>query len=686
MNDAIKIALAGNPNCGKSTIFNKLTGAKQTVGNFPGVTVERYEGRTRFEGRDILVVDLPGVYSLAAYTDEERVAAEFLKNETPDVVVDVVDASNLERNLYLTLALKEQGRPLVVVLNMIDVARRRGIDVDAAALGKELGVPVLPTVGNRGFGVDEILAEVVRVADSPSSAAETPVGSACPSDAAKNCERCGGECELAQTAADVARYKEIGRVCARCVKTDADAPESGSDRIDAILTHRFLGIPIFLAAMYLVFQLTFTIGAYPMAWLETGFGALSAWLDGAMRDGFAKSLIVDAIIGGVGGVLVFLPNILILFLAISVLEDSGYMARAALLCDRWMRRVGLHGRSVVPALVGFGCTVPGIMAAKMLGDRKERLATMFVLPLFSCGARFPIYALLIPAFFPLEWRGAILWGIYLIGILLAGVVAKILDVVFKNDEPAPFVIELPSYRRPTLGVVGLRTLERGWGYVKKAGTIIFAISVLLWALTTFPTLDAATVAKFDAERARIEENAAQLRAEAAAQAVAVETQESVESAETKTVVEGETDPVAEALAAVDAAESQAKLERSFAGRIGRGIEPALRPMGFDWKIGTALIGAIAAKEIFVAQLGVVYSVGEADETSAPLAETLRAHYTPLVGFCIMLFCLIATPCMATFAAMAQESGSWKWAVAQWCSLTALAWVLTTLVYQIGRLF
>ncbi len=690
MNDAIKIALAGNPNSGKSTIFNKLTGAKQTVGNFPGVTVERYEGRTRFEGRDASVVDLPGVYSLASYSDEERVAAEFLKNETPDVVVNVVDASNLERNLYLTLVLKEQNRPLVVVLNMIDVARRHGIDVDAAALSKELGVPVLQTIGNRGVGVQEILAEAVRVADAASSVEKTPDASACPSGSSKSCGHCGGECELAQTAADVARYKEIGRICARCVKTDADAATSGSDKIDAILTHRFLGIPLFLAAMYLVFQLTFTLGSYPMDLIDAGFGALSDWVDGAMSDGFAKSLIIDGIIGGVGGVLVFLPNILILFLAISILEDSGYMARAALLCDRWMRRVGLHGRSVVPALVGFGCTVPGIMAAKMLSDRKERLATMFVLPLFSCGARFPIYALLIPAFFPLEWQGAVLWGIYLIGILLAGVVAKVMDVVFKNDEPAPFVIELPSYHCPTLGVVGLRTLERGWQYVKKAGTIIFAISVLLWALTTFPGLDAATVAKFDAERAQIEENADQIRAEAVAQIAETEETaqdaQTAENAETEEAAEEEADPVAEALAAVDAAESQAALERSYAGRVGRTLEPLLRPMGFDWKIGTALIGAIAAKEVFVAQMGVAYSVGEADETSEPLAETLRANYSPLVGFCIMLFCLVATPCMATFAVMAKEAGSWKWAFAQWFGLTALAWVLTTLVYQIGQLF
>lgn len=686
MKNGIKIALAGNPNSGKSTIFNKLTGAKQTVGNFPGVTVERYEGRAQFEGRKISVVDLPGVYSLASYSDEERVAAEFLKNEAPDVVVDVVDASNLERNLYLTLVLKEQNRPLVVVLNMIDVARRRGMDVDAEALSKELGVPVLQTVGNRGVGVQEILAEVVRVADSPSSVEPTAPAPVCPSDASKGCERCGGECELAQTAADVARYKEIGRICARCVTTDADAPASGSDKLDAILTHRFFGIPIFLAAMYLVFQLTFTIGAYPMDWIDAGFGALADLVDGAMSDGVAKSLIVDGIIGGVGGVLVFLPNILILFLAISALEDSGYMARVALLCDRWTRRVGLHGKSVVPALVGFGCTVPGIMAAKMLGDRKERLTTMFVLPLFSCGARFPIYALLIPAFFPLEWRGLVLFGIYLIGILLAIVVAKIMDVVVKNDEPAPFVIELPPYHFPTLGVAGVRTAERGWQYVKKAGTIIFAISVLLWALTTFPSLDAETVAKFDAERAQIEENADQIRAESARLAETAQTEEPAESTETAQTEAEEADPVADALAAVDAAESQAALERSFAGRVGRALEPLLRPMGFDWKIGTALIGAVAAKEVFVAQMGVVCSIGEADETSEPLAETLRANYSPLVGFCIMLFCLIATPCMATFAVMAKESGSWKWAFAQWFGLTAIAWVLTTLVYQIGVSF
>ena len=333
---------------------------------------------------------------------------------------------------------------------------------------------------------------------------------------------------------------------------------------------------------------------------------------------------------------------------------------------------------------------------------------MFVLPLFSCGARFPIYALLIPAFFPLEWQGLILWGIYLIGILLAAVVAKVMDVVFKNDEPAPFVIELPSYHCPTLGVVGVHTLERGWQYVKKAGTIIFAISVLLWALTTFPSLDAETVAKFDAERAQIEANADQIRAEAAARlaestesAEAAQPEENAESTESAQLAENteadgaevaadeteeEADPVADALAAVDAAEGQAALERSYAGRVGRAFEPMLRPMGFDWKIGTALIGAIAAKEVFVAQMGVVYSVGEADETSEPLAETLRANYSPLVGFCIMLFCLIATPCMATFAVMAKEAGSWKWAFAQWFGLTAIAWVLTTLVYQIGKMF
>lgn len=674
MKTTIRAALAGNPNCGKSTIFNELTGAKQTVGNFPGVTVERREGATKFDGRTVQIVDLPGVYNLTAYSDEERVAAEYLNVEAPDVVVNIVDASNLERNLYLTFALKELGRPTFVVLNMIDVAQRRGIEIDVDALSQKLGLPVLQAIGNRGVGVKDALEKIIELADASENDApkssepveKTPqnLESSCAARkharsgcaACSDCANCSTKLAL-QTAADVARYQEISRICARCVQRVSDGDEQRfSDRVDALLTNKYLGAPIFLLAMYLVFQLTFTIGQYPMDWIETGFGALADFLSTRLPDGLAKSLLIDGVIGGVGGVLVFLPNIFFLFLAISVLEDSGYMARAALLCDRSMSKIGLHGRSVVPLLVGFGCTVPALMAAKMLSDRRERLATMFALPLFSCGARFPIYALLIPAFFPLAWQGPVLWAIYLIGILLAVVVAKTLSLVFRGAEPAPFMIELPAYHLPTFRTVGIQTLSRCWQYVKKAGTVILGISVVLWFLTTFPGLSAERRAEFENRRAEV---------------VKIETPENVESS----------------LQKIDDAEAQAALEQSFAGRIGRFIEPVLRPAGFDWKIGTALIGAVAAKEIFVAQMGIVYSVGEADETSTELADVLRSRYSPLVGFCVMLFCLIGTPCMATFAAMAKESGSWRWAFAQWAALTALAWIVSVAVYQIGsRIF
>jgi len=693
-NREIKIALAGNPNSGKSTIFNALVGARQTVGNFPGVTVDRYEGHTRYEGYELTFIDLPGTYSLSAYSDEERVAAEYLNHEKPDVIVNIVDASCLERNLYLTLLLKELGKPMFVVLNMIDVAKRHGVDIDVDVLSKELELPVVSAVGNRGVGMADILKLIIQTANQGTTlkntegqkaaepeAADTD-GKEMEPDAAKagverqtettaqaeyRCPSCtqGVCCDkcrtgMIQTVMDVARYKEINRICTHSVRSMISLENSHSDRIDNILANKYLGIPIFLLAMYVVFQLTFLIGQYPMDWIEAGFDYLAEWIKASWPEGqldFLKSLLIDGVIGGVGGVLVFLPNILILFLAITILEDSGYMARAALLCDRWMHKIGLHGRSIVPMLVGFGCTIPALMATKMLTNRKERLTTMFILPLFSCGARFPIYALLIPAFFPLQWRGPVLWAIYLIGILLAIIIAKLLSLFFKTDEDAAFIIELPPYHCPTFRTVGLRTLERGWMYIRKAATVILGISIILWFLTNYPGLPEQKVEEFENQRTALMETI-------------------TDEAELE-----------EKIAEVDNEESQAHLSGSYAGQIGSFIEPALRPMGFDWKIGTALIGAFAAKEVFVAQMGIVYSLGEdVEDDSSGLAEIMAKNYSPLVGFCIMLFCLIATPCMVTFIIMAKESGSWNWAIAQWLFLTGLAWVITTLVYQIGKVF
>lgn len=785
----IKAVLAGNPNSGKSTIFNYLTGAKQTIGNFPGVTVERYEGQTRCDGVKVDVIDLPGLYSLTSKTDEEKVAGDYLRKEPYDVIVDIVDASNLERNLYLTYQLKELNRPTLVVLNMVDVARRRGIEIDTEKLSEALGMPIIETVGSKAVGIKEVLKKMTELgvegrrrprpapAASQEEAQDELVSNEDVDCAACACPGCSKGCARV-VALDIARYKEISQVCSRAVRNISPSGQTFSDRVDAILTNRFIGIPIFLAMMYVVFWLTFTLGAYPMDWIDAAFGWLGDkvagfWPEGA--ESFVKSLILDGIIGGVGGVIVFLPNIIILFLAISFLEDSGYLARAALLCDRWMSKLGLPGRSIVPFLVGFGCTIPALMATRMLNNRKERLVTLLVLPLFSCGARFPIYALLIPAFFPEKWRAPVLWLVYLIGIVLAVVLAKILSVAFaKKGEENPFIIELPPYHLPTLRTVGMKTWERSLGYLKKAGTVILGASILIWFLTTYPKavpsihdeingrrgMVAAAMEEFpegnaaevvdalktkfgaleitDAEKEELNEaldaaaekvvNVDELKekiaalelaeADRAAAAAALDGALEEAEAEEPELAAGETadllaeleiadenvkknlgalveetaaeptlaaDTLGEQLGVVfDREESQADLEASFAGHIGRGLEPILKPMGFDWKIGTSLVGAVAAKEVFVASMGIVYSVGGEEGDEERLGEVLQSQYNWLNAFCIMIFALIATPCAASIAVMAKESGSWKWAWTQWIGLTVIAWIITTLVYQIGK--
>jgi ferrous iron transport protein B len=408
-----------------------------------------------------------------------------------------------------------------------------------------------------------------------------------------------------------------------------------SDTADAVLTHRVLGLPIFIALMYLVFQLTFSIGQYPMGWLESAFALLARAIGGlwpAGTESALRSLLVDGVIGGVGSVIVFLPNILLLFTAIAFLEDSGYMARAAFIMDRIMHKIGLHGKSFIPMLIGFGCSVPAIMATRILENRRNRLTTMLITPLMSCGARFTIYALIIPAFFAQKWRAPVLWLIYLIGIVLAIVCAKLLRKTLFRGETIPFVMELPPYRMPTGRALLIHTWQRGWMYLKKAGTIILAISIILWAATSYPK------------------------------------------------------PGEDKLAGLTEAQAQkVQLQYSVTGRIGAAIEPAIKPLGFDWRIGTALIGAMAAKEVFVSQLGIVYSLGETNKGSDALRAQLQADYTPLQGFCIMLFCLISAPCVATIAITKREANSWGWALFQFAGLTVLAYIITLIVYQLGSL-
>ena len=705
----ITIALAGNPNSGKSTLFNAITGDRQHVGNYPGVTVEKMEGRCTHKGVEICVVDLPGTYSLTAYSVEELVARNFLVDRRPDVVVDIIDASNVERNLYLAVQLMELGVPLVLAFNMTDVAKLRGMEFDLEQLSTLLGAPIVCTVGHKGKGVTELLDAVVAFAsqtDRPHTAAihygheiedeiakvqqhlrrddaDHAPGKYAPRWLALKliegdldiCKAVASEAALAaaersrrhlrgvlgdapEAVIAERRYGFISGACQETVRTTVEARHLLSDQIDRVLTNGIVGLPIFLAMMYMVFQLTFTLGETPMGWIEEFFDwtrqAVSGlWPPGSDSD--LRSLLVDGVIGGVGGVIVFLPNIMLLFLAIAFLEDSGYMARAAFLMDRLMHKIGLHGKSFIPMMIGFGCSVPAIMATRTLESRRDRLTTMLVIPLMSCGARFPIYTLIIPAFYPPAWRAPMLGLIYLIGIVLAVVCAKVLRKTLLKGESHPFVMELPPYRMPTARAVAVHMWSRAWLYLRKAGTIILGVSIVMWAMTSYPKKE-----KTDFDR-DYDAQIAQLRQAA--------------------------EPSDEAIASLEAARQSEELAYSIAGRVGRAMEPAIRPLGFDWKVGTALIGALAAKEVFVAQLGVVYSVGQGESQTGALRERLRDEYGSdrLTPFCIMLFCLISAPCVATIAATKMESGSWRWALLQLGGLTLMAYVITLVVYQVGSL-
>ena len=716
MAKTITIALAGNPNSGKTTIFNRLTGLRQHVGNYPGVTVEVKRGRCRHGDVDIEVVDLPGTYSLTAYSAEELVARRFVVDEKPDLLVDIIDAANLERNLYLAVQFMELGAAMVLVFNMADVAKARGIEFDLPHLARLLGVPIVSTVGTRGQGIEAVLEEVVRVGTSaePLRPRAIHYGPEIEEEIVRLAElvEAGGigggkylprwlAIKLLENDSDVRhvvaderifdqadasarhletifrdrpefliagrRYAFISGACQEAVRTTVETRHTISDRIDTVLTNPVLGLGIFLAMMYGVFHLTFTLGEYPMDWLESFF-AFSAraitrlWAPGS--ESILKSLLVDGIIGGVGGVVSFLPNIVLLFLAIAFLEDSGYMARAAFLMDRLMHKIGLHGKSFIPMLIGFGCSVPAILATRTLEGRRDRLTTMLVLPLMSCGARLTIYALFIPAFFPERWRAPVLWLIYLIGIALAVACAKLLRMTILRGEAPPFVMELPLYRLPTLRGILTHMWDRSWMYLRKAGTVILAISVVLWALMTFPRKTA-----FDRDYAAEEASLCAARAVPATSAPADANAEALYRAKLREIA---------------GARRAEELAYSVAGRIGHAIEPALKPLGFDWRIGTALIGALPAKELFVAQMGIVFAVGADEETSDALRSRLQAAYTPLQAFCIMLFCLISAPCIATIAVTWKESESWRWAAFQLAGLTVLAYLVTLIAYQVGR--
>ncbi len=683
----ITAALAGNPNSGKTSIFNQLTGAHQHVGNYPGVTVEKKQGKCRHGDYEITFVDLPGTYSLSAYSTEELVARNFIIGEHPDVVVDIIDASGIERNLYLATQLIEMNVPLVLAFNMSDIAEQKGMLFDIEQLSMLLEAKIVKTVGNKGKGKTELLDAIIETAGQTKKPRIHKINYG--DEIEHELERIEKVIiekeqqliekyeprwlaiklleqddeitakvhsrEVLDTVAASAvhlkdifgdnpeivmadrRYGFISGACQETIKTTVELRHNYSDMIDAVVTHRILGLPIFLLLMYLTFVLTFKIGGYPMGWLEWFFGQLSnaitaLWPAGS--DYWLKSLLVDGVIGGVGGVLVFLPNILLLFLMIALLEDSGYMARAAFIMDRIMHKIGLHGKSFIPMLIGFGCSVPAIMATRILENKRSRFTTIMVIPLMSCGAKLTIYALIIPAFFPEHWHGPMMWLIYLTGIIIAVICIKILRLTVFRGETVPFVMELPPYRVPTFKSICIHMWQRGWMYLRKAGTIILAVSIMLWIAMSYPKPGPDSLSELTPHQAR-----------------------------------------------------QEKLEHSAIGRLGKAIEPALKPLGFDWKIGTALVGATAAKEVFVSQLAITYSVGDEGESGKTLRQKLQANYTPLTGFCIMLFCLIYAPCIATVAMTKQETNSWRWALLQFFGLTALAYVITFIVFQTGsRIF
>ncbi|MBL6976090.1 MAG: ferrous iron transport protein B [Deltaproteobacteria bacterium] len=692
----VRVALAGNPNAGKTSIFNGLTGARRKVANYPGVTVEKREGVYQVNGTRYEVLDLPGTYSLSAYSPEERIAEHELLHGKPDVTVVVCDSTTLNRGLVLLAQVMQTGANPVLCLNMADEAREAGQDLDVDGLRRLLGIPVVQTVGRTGEGLDDLKRVVSEAVERPVEKARLVLGERMDRavDAVSGAMRefwdDPGTLDWAATRLLLGHGETLRKVEAVAEKgniavgvasrwRDRIEAETGtdiqvfiserwfgyvdgllkevtrrqgradaravSDRIDSVLAHRLLGLPFFLAVMYGVFWLTFTVGEAPMGWIDSGFeviGALIASLWPAGSESAVKSLLVDGVIAGVGGVIVFLPNIILLFLGLAVLEDTGYMARAAFLVDRFMRRFGLHGKSFIPMMTGFGCSIPGIMGTRVLENERDRLTTMLVLPLISCGARLPIWMLLIPAFFAPPWRAPVLWFIYVFGVALALVLALLLRSTLLKGDDAPFVMELPPYRLPTLRGLVTKMTERSWLYVRKAGTVILGISIVLWFLTSYP-------------------KPGSYRVDEQAKAGLVDEQEA------------------------ESARASEDLRHSIAGRIGSAIEPILAPLGFDWKLGTAMIGAFAAKEVFVSQMGIVHSLGETSEESVPLRESLSREYSPLVGLSLMLFLLVSAPCMATIAVTRRESGRWKWALLQLGGLTAVAWMISFSVYQIGSL-
>ncbi len=713
-------ALAGNPNAGKTTLFNHLTGARQHVGNYPGITVERKEGYLTDNGRDITIVDLPGTYSLTAYSAEELVARDFLVNEKPEVVINIVDASNLERNLYLTTQFLELGVPLVIALNMVDVAKTRGITVQAEKLEEILGVPVVPIVARSGFGTRALLDAACRIAAGGNAWQPLEISYGDDLDATimrlvdviaagnfltsryparftaikylENDEQIldRGREESPAIAAEL--EADVARVSHHLQKTLNVFPEAiiadhrygylkavlrdgvithafdvdrlyTSDKIDKIVTNRLLGPLIMIGILLGLYQFTFSWSELPVIWMESFFGWLGATVESLLAEGPLRSLLVSGIIDGVGGVLGFVPLILFMFFGIAVLEDSGYLARVAYMMDRVFRSFGLHGSSVMPFIVSGGiaggCAVPGVMATRTLRSPKERMATLLTVPFMNCGAKLPVLALLIGAFFA-DHKAMMMFLFTMLAWLVALCAAKFLRLTVLRGESTPFVMELPPYRLPTLRGLLIHTWERTWQYIKKAGTVILAISILLWAMMTYPVLPAADQQRYAEQRRQV---------------MAASPEEIA-------------DDRAALLTAIDREQAAHALRNSAAGRIGRTLESLSQFAGFDWRTNIALVGGFAAKEVIVSTLGTAYSMGEIDvEENTSLSKRLQRSedWNRVIAVAALVFIMFYAPCFVTVACIAKES-SWGWAAFSMGFNTVFAFGLAVLVYQLGTFF
>lgn len=732
----INVALVGNPNCGKTSLFNFASGAHERVGNYSGVTVDAKEGKAMFEGYEFRLVDLPGTYSLSAYSPEELYVRKQIIEQTPDIVINVIDSSNLERNLYLTTQLIDMHLRMICALNMFDELEERGDKLDYKKLGQLFGVPMVPTVFKTGRGVDLLFHIIINMYEGVDFLDKD--GNINPEVAAdiQNWHKTYGKELNGDHSEDFAHgnrpnnsvYRHIhlnhGRLIEngieavkaelqhdehirhrystrylsiKLLEKDSEAEQfirslSNSGQIikvrdeqakliteetkedtetaimdakygfihgalqeagfeegkkqdtyqmthllDSIITNRYVGFPLFLLLLYAMFQVTFSLGQYPMDWIESGVAALGEWISATLADGPLKDMIVDGIIGGVGAVIVFLPQILILYSFISFMEDSGYMARAAFIMDKLMHKMGLHGKSFIPLIMGFGCNVPAVMATRTIESRRSRLITILVLPLMSCSARLPIYIMITGTFFAVQYQSMIMISLYAIGIILSVIVSRVFSKWLIRGEDTPFVMELPPYRFPTAKAIVRHTWEKGKQYLKKMGGIILVSSIIVWALGYFPHDDRLN--------------------------------------------------------------SQQQQEHSYIGRIGKTIEPVFRPIGFDWRLDVGLVAGVGAKEIVASTLGVLYSGDEGQITSDEIrvagdnSEKKTALYhkmtangiTPLIAFCYLLFVLIYFPCVATIAAIKNESGSWRWALFAAIYTTVLAWIVSATVYQVGRL-